>query len=87
MLSTFGNFLHSKRTPRIPNMFSIRAPTVLTYFSFQDAVEACSSVILCEHSNSERGFLTGFAKKLEALLDNKVQVFVSTQDRERLVVV
>lgn len=52
-----------------------------------DAVHAGSSVILCEHSNTERGYLTGFAEKLSAMLNDKVEVFVSTQDRERLVVV
>ncbi len=60
---------------------------VQSYFSIQDAVHAGSSVILCEHSNSERGFLTGFSSHIRGLLKDKVEVFVATQDRERLVVV
>jgi hypothetical protein len=38
-------------------------------------------VILCEHTNSERGYLTGFAETLRA---ERLVVFVSTLDRDPL---
>lgn len=44
-------------------------------------------VILCDHSNTERGFLKVFSQKLAAMLDNKVDVQVSDVDRDPLEVV
>lgn len=45
-------------------------------------------VILCEHSNSERGFLKVFRKILqEEILGGRVEVLVSAVDRDPLKVV
>lgn len=49
-----------------------------------DAAQKGISVILTNHSDSERGFLKGFSTNLQNLLDNEVQVLVSKVDRDPL---
>lgn len=44
-------------------------------------------VVLCEHSNSERGFLKIFQKKLEYILGNEVKVITSIVDKDPLQIV
>lgn len=51
-----------------------------------EAVHSNVNVILCNHSNSERGFLKEFKRVLENLLDDKaIEVFVSETDADPLV--
>ncbi|XP_047020959.1 NIF3-like protein 1 isoform X3 [Helicoverpa zea] len=50
-----------------------------------DAAQKGISVILTNHSDSERGFLKGFSSQLQSLLNNEVQVFVSKVDKDPLV--
>ncbi|KAK9890916.1 hypothetical protein WA026_012258 [Henosepilachna vigintioctopunctata] len=54
-----------------------------------DLLEACqnnTSVILTNHSDSERGFLEDFSEHLEkVILDCKVKVFVSKLDKDPLI--
>ncbi|KAG0043140.1 hypothetical protein BGZ83_011777 [Gryganskiella cystojenkinii] len=57
-----------------------------------EALEQQSTVVLCEHSNTERGYLKDVLKpKLEKLLsqdgEEAVEVIVSTTDKDPLVVV
>ncbi|XP_053626022.1 NIF3-like protein 1 isoform X2 [Plodia interpunctella] len=52
-----------------------------------DAAQKGVSVILTNHSDSERGFLKIFSSNLQSRLNNKVQVFVSKCDRDPLVTV
>ncbi|KAL0180428.1 hypothetical protein M9458_025870, partial [Cirrhinus mrigala] len=52
-----------------------------------DAVSAGTSVILSDHSNSERGFLTVFRQRLTARLDDTTTVAISRRDRDPLQVV
>ncbi|KAF9164691.1 hypothetical protein BGX21_001630 [Mortierella sp. AD011] len=57
-----------------------------------EALEQNSTVVLCEHSNTERGYLSDTLKpKLEELLANdggeQVEVIVSQTDKDPLVVV
>ncbi|KAL0841989.1 hypothetical protein ABMA28_014210 [Loxostege sticticalis] len=52
-----------------------------------DAAQKGISVILTNHSDSERGFLRIFSSNLEKRLDNQVQVFVSKLDKDPLVTV
>ncbi|XP_049954098.1 NIF3-like protein 1 isoform X1 [Schistocerca serialis cubense] len=60
----------------------------MSHHEVLDAVHDGHHVILCEHSNSERGFLTYFADILaNKLLDGKVQVLVSVADKDPLQVV
>nr|CAD7440075.1 unnamed protein product [Timema bartmani] len=49
-----------------------------------DAVHKGTHVILCNHSDSERGFLTSFADTLTKLLDSKVSVKLSLSDCDPL---
>jgi len=44
-------------------------------------------VLLCEHSNTERGFLARLAARLEPLLAGQVEVVTSSADRDPLQVV
>jgi len=45
------------------------------------------SVILCEHSNTERGFLKSFQEKMKNLLENKINLEISSQDMDPLIIV
>ena len=56
----------------------------MSHHEVLDAVHAGTSVILCEHSNTERGYLKLFAKKLTGMLDNHVEVVVSEKDTDPL---
>jgi dinuclear metal center YbgI/SA1388 family protein len=47
-------------------------------------VEAGTSVILCDHTNTERGYLPTFAGCVADLAAGRVEVIVSTVDREPL---
>ncbi|XP_062859643.1 NIF3-like protein 1 [Trichomycterus rosablanca] len=59
----------------------------MSHHEVLDAVSKGTSVILCEHSNSERGFLPVFKERLCALLPDSVKVTVSQSDRDPLQVV
>ncbi|CAB3242077.1 unnamed protein product [Arctia plantaginis] len=50
-----------------------------------DAAQRGISVILTNHSDSERGFLTVFSTNLASKLNNEVEVIVSKVDRDPLV--
>ncbi|KAL4702501.1 hypothetical protein ACJJTC_001386 [Scirpophaga incertulas] len=50
-----------------------------------DAAQKGISVILTNHSDSERGFLRVFCTDLQERLDNQVQVLVSSVDRDPLI--
>ncbi|CAG5115796.1 unnamed protein product [Candidula unifasciata] len=52
-----------------------------------DAVHGGSHVILCHHSNTERGYLKHFQQKLVSLIGNSVEIFVSEADQDPLEVV
>ncbi|XP_033225250.1 NIF3-like protein 1 isoform X3 [Belonocnema kinseyi] len=52
-----------------------------------DLVHKGGNVILTNHSDSERGYLKVFAKKLSDLLGNSVQVIVSQKDKDPLTTV
>lgn len=49
-----------------------------------DATQKGIHVILCNHSDSERGFLRSFSGKLQDLLESKVRVFISEVDKDPL---
>lgn len=59
----------------------------MSHHDILQAVHHGTSVILCEHSNSERGFLREFCLTLEKLLDGKVNVFYAECDRDPVEVV
>lgn len=43
-----------------------------------------ASVVLCEHSNTERGYLPRLADRLRQLTDGTAEILISTSDREPL---
>ncbi|XP_053567753.1 NIF3-like protein 1 [Bombina bombina] len=59
----------------------------MSHHDVLDAVSEGRSVILCEHSNSERGYLQELRGQIEEKLDRKVQVLVSQKDQDPLQVV
>ncbi|XP_077080779.1 NIF3-like protein 1 [Siphateles boraxobius] len=59
----------------------------MSHHEVLDAVSKGTSVILSEHSNSERGFLSVFRDRLAARLDDTVTVSVSQRDRDPLQVI
>lgn len=70
----------------------VKADLYLTgEMSHHEVLDACQkgiNVILCNHSNTERGFLSEFAPKLQnSLLEGKVNVIVSQIDRDPLTIV
>ncbi|XP_039073754.1 NIF3-like protein 1 isoform X2 [Hyaena hyaena] len=55
--------------------------------SHHDVLDAASqgiSVILCEHSNTERGFLSDLRDMLGTHLENKINIILSERDRDPL---
>ena len=59
----------------------------MSHHEVLDAVSRGTHVILCEHSNTERGYLHVFREKLTKLLEGRVEVFVSCSDADPLQVV
>ncbi|XP_068542787.1 NIF3-like protein 1 isoform X2 [Anas acuta] len=56
----------------------------MSHHDILDAVANGISVILCEHSNTERGFLSELGDMLTVQLQNKINVIVSEKDRDPL---
>ncbi|XP_069840784.1 NIF3-like protein 1 [Dendropsophus ebraccatus] len=59
----------------------------MSHHEVLDAVAEGRSVVLCEHSNSERGYLLELAGQITQRLEGKVDVLVSQTDRDPLQVV
>ncbi|XP_071319093.1 NIF3-like protein 1 [Trachinotus anak] len=59
----------------------------MSHHEVLDAVEKGTSVLLSDHSNSERGFLAVFRERLAVRLPDSVTVVVSRADRDPLEVV
>ena len=65
-------------------------PLLAGEMSHHDVLDAASqgiSVILCEHSNTERGFLSDLRDMLGAHLENKINIILSETDRDPLHVI
>ncbi|XP_057883847.1 NIF3-like protein 1 [Melospiza georgiana] len=56
----------------------------MSHHDVLDAVANGISVILCEHSNTERGFLSELREALTIHLQNKINIIVSEKDRDPL---
>ncbi|NXH10473.1 NIF3L protein, partial [Bucco capensis] len=56
----------------------------MSHHEVLDAVANGISVILCEHSNTERGFLSELHDMLAIHLQNKINIIVSEKDRDPL---
>lgn len=59
----------------------------MSHHEVLDAACKGTHVVLCDHSNTERGFLKVVQRRLVDKLETKVQVIVSEVDRDPLVVV
>ena len=59
----------------------------MSHHDVLDAVSKGRSVVLCEHSNTERGYLTSYRDSLLEMLERKVEVIISQTDREPLSII
>ena len=59
----------------------------MSHHEVLDAVYNGTSVILCDHSNTERGYLSVLKTRLENTLESDVHVLVSTVDTDPIKVV
>jgi len=59
----------------------------MSHHDILNAVHSGTSVILCEHSNSERGFLTVLQQRLHLLFDGCVEVCLSSRDKDPVEIV
>lgn len=60
----------------------------MSHHELLDAVHAGISVILCEHSNSERGFLVEMKQKLvELTKEENIEFVISEKDRDPVLIV
>lgn len=58
----------------------------MSHHDVLEAIHSNVSVILCNHSNSERGYLTEFKETLTNLLgDNSIEIQLSETDADPLV--
>lgn len=67
--------------------YCIHCSGEMSHHEVLDAVAKGTSVLLSDHSNSERGFLAVFREKLAVRLPDSVTVVVSKADRDPLEVV
>nr|XP_060638007.1 NIF3-like protein 1 [Anolis sagrei ordinatus] len=56
----------------------------MSHHDVLDAVSKGITVILCEHSNTERGFLLELQQALALHLENKIHIIISERDRDPL---
>ncbi|KAM4836269.1 NIF3-like protein 1 isoform 1-T4 [Thomomys bottae] len=59
----------------------------MSHHDILDAASQGINVILCEHSNTERGFLSDLQDMLGTHLENKINIILSETDRDPLCVV
>jgi len=59
----------------------------MSHHDILNAVHSGTSVILCEHSNTERGFLAVLQRHLHSLFDASIEVCLSSQDRDPVEIV
>ena len=59
----------------------------MSHHEVLDATSRGTSVILCDHSNSERGYLMVLQQRLNTLFENKINIIVSTVDKDPLDIV
>ena len=84
--------LHTLQKPWLPKLycwrstwcFFLKMAGEMSHHDVLDAVANGISVILCEHSNTERGFLSELRDMLAVHLQNKINIIVSEKDRDPL---
>lgn len=65
-------------------LFFLKMAGEMSHHDVLDAVANGISVILCEHSNTERGFLSELRDALAIHLQNKINIIVAEKDRDPL---
>ena len=59
----------------------------MSHHEVLNATSQGTSVILCEHSNTERGYLTVMKQKLQQVLSDKIKITISEVDCDPIVVI
>ncbi len=59
----------------------------MRHHDIREKVAAGASVILCDHSNTERGYLNVLAGKLKEMTEGKAEVLLSSLDRDPLSII
>jgi len=59
----------------------------MSHHDLLNAVHSGTSVILCEHSNTERGFLAVLRQQLHSLFEGCIEVILSSHDRDPVEIV
>jgi len=59
----------------------------LSHHDILDIVHSGTSVILCEHSNTERGFLAVLQHQLHSLFEGSLEICLSSQDKDPVEIV
>lgn len=59
----------------------------MSHHEVLDAVSNNVNVVLCEHSNTERGYLKTLVPVFAELFSNKLEVVVSESDKDPLLVI
>lgn len=54
----------------------------MSHHSLLEANAKGTSVIMCEHSNTERGYLAVLKESLAEALERKVEIVISQKDRD-----
>ena len=59
----------------------------MSHHEVLDFVHKGTSVILTDHSNSERGYLKVLKPKLESIFENNIKIIISEKDCDPLKVI
>ena len=59
----------------------------MSHHEVLDVIHRRTSIILCEHSNTERGFLSAFKETLSRGFANKIDIIISKEDKDPLSIV
>ena len=59
----------------------------MSHHEVLDATSRGTSVILCEHSNTERGYLTKMKDNLQQVLGSDIKISLSLKDNDPLITV
>ena len=59
----------------------------MSHHDLLNAVHCGTSVVLCEHSNTERGFLNVLQQQLHSLFEGYVEIVLSSHDRDPVEIV
>lgn len=59
----------------------------LSHHEILDANHNGTTVILCDHTNTERGYFVELKEKLNKLFDTKISIHISEYDKDPLAIV